>query len=558
MIRAAVLLLAAAGAAAGQSPFAWKDHRDGRTELLENGRTVLVYNYGPQLREGAPEDRRRCCYIFPLFTPAGVSVLDDFPKDHWHHRGIFWAWPVVETREGKYDLWGLQGVAQRLERIVEAAAEASSARLVVENGWYAGGHRIVRETLRLTVFPTRGEAREFEAELRLEALDGPVTLRGSPDSGKSYGGFSARFAPRTGTVLRADGAVLSKDEDLNPHRWAELEGSYGPRRAVLRITADSANQWCLRHYGFVGASFPGRTETVQGYTLEPGKPLTLRFRLRAADLAATAFATEPKVIPLWPGAAPGSEGWNYEETETIGPKDTIRRIGNVTRPVLLAYLPDASLANGTAVIVCPGGGFRILAIDHEGLDVAHWLNSMGVAAFVLKYRLIRTGDADEKDPAKMAERRKAAIPFAVADGQQAIRLVRSRAAEWGLAQDRIGIMGFSAGGYLAAAVALRHDPGSRPDFAAPIYPAAPDDVSPPADAPPLFLVHADDDRTLAPLNHSIRLYAAWKEAKIPAELHIYSRGGHGFGMRKAGLPSDTWTDRFRDWLDVQGLLKPAR
>jgi acetyl esterase/lipase len=274
-------------------------------------------------------------------------------------------------------------------------------------------------------------------------------------------------------------------------------------------------------------------------------------------LAATAFAAEPKVIPLWPGAAPGSEAWNYEETETIGPNDTMRRIGNVTRPTLRAFLPDASIATGTAIVVCPGGAFRILAIDHEGLDVARWLNSIGVAAFVLKYRLIRTGDAGAKDPAKMAERRKVAIPMAVADGQQAIRLVRSRAAEWGLAQDRIGIMGFSAGGYVAAAVALQHDSGSRPDFAAPIYPATPEHVAPPADAPPLFLVHADDDRTLPPLNHTIRLYAAWKKAQIPAELHIYSRGGHGFGMRKTGLPSETWTDRFRDWLGVQGLLKPA-
>jgi acetyl esterase/lipase len=280
--------------------------------------------------------------------------------------------------------------------------------------------------------------------------------------------------------------------------------------------------------------------------------------LFAIALAAAAFAAEPKVIPLWPGVAPGSEGWNYEETDTVGPKDTIRRIGNVARPTLLAYLPDAAIANGTAVVVCPGGGFRILAIDHEGHDVARWLNSMGVAAFVLKYRVMRTGDSDEKDPAKMAERRKIAIPFAVADGQQAIRLVRSRAYEWGIARDRIGIMGFSAGGYVAAAVALQHDAGSRPDFAAPIYPAVPEDVTPPADAPPLFLVHADDDPTLAPLDHSVRLYAAWKKAKVPAELHIYSRGGHGFGMRKADLPSDTWTDRFRDWLKVQGLLKPAR
>lgn len=275
-------------------------------------------------------------------------------------------------------------------------------------------------------------------------------------------------------------------------------------------------------------------------------------------LAAAAFAAEPKVIPLYPGAAPGSESWNYEETETIGPQDSMRRIGNVTRPVLLAFLPEAASANGTAIVVCPGGGFRILAIDHEGLEVARWLNSLGVAAFVLKYRVGRTGDDGAKDPATMAERRKTVTPLAVADGQQAIRLVRSRASGWGIAKDRIGIMGFSAGGYVTATVALQHDADSRPNFAAPIYPAVPEEVTVPADAPPLFLALADDDKTLAPVNHSVRLYIAWKKAQIPAELHVYSCGGHGFGMHKTGLPSETWTDRLRDWLAVQGLLKPAR
>jgi acetyl esterase/lipase len=275
-------------------------------------------------------------------------------------------------------------------------------------------------------------------------------------------------------------------------------------------------------------------------------------------LAGAAFAAEPKVIPLYPGAAPGSETWSYAETDTVGPQDTVRRIGNVTRPTLLAYLPDASSANGTAVIVCPGGGFRYLAFDYEGTDVAAWLNSMGVAAFVLKYRLARTGEEGEKDAAVMAERRKTVLPMAAADGRQAVRLVRSRAKEWGIAPDRIGIMGFSAGGYVAATVALEHDTESRPNFAAPIYGVIFSDVTAPADAPPLFLALADDDKTVPPVANSIRLYTAWKKAQIPAELHIYSKGGHGFGMRKTPLPVGTWTDRFREWLGDQGLLKPAK
>ena len=235
----------------------------------------------------------------------------------------------------------------------------------------------------------------------------------------------------------------------------------------------------------------------------------------------------------------------------------MRRITNVTRPTLSIYLPEASRTTGTGIVICPGGGFRWLAIDHEGVYVAEWLNSIGVAAFVLKYRVMRTGDSEDSDAAKMAERRKTLIPLAIADGQQAVRLVRAHAQEWGIARDRIGILGFSAGGYLAAAVALHHEADSRPNFAAPIYPGTPEDVTAPPDAPPLFLVHADDDKTVPPVDHSVRLYESWKKAGIPAELHIYSRGGQGFGMRKQRLPVDTWTERLRDWLTVQGLLQAA-
>ncbi|MGD0202203.1 MAG: DUF6807 family protein [Bryobacteraceae bacterium] len=288
-IPTALLLLAACSTLAARDRFAWKDHADGRIELLETGKPVLVYNYGPQLRNGAPADRRRCCYIFPLFTPAGVSMLDDFPADHPHHRGVFWAWPVVETPSGQYDLWMFKGVAHRFGRFIETRARRKAARLVVENGWFAGDRKIVREILTLTVSPARGDTREFDVALRLEALGGPVTLRGSPAEGKSYGGLSARFAPRTGTVVRGGGAAVAGDEDLKTYPSAELEGSYEGRRALLRITPHPANpglpyQWCLRHYGFVGASFPGRTQNVQAFTLQPGQPLTLRFHLVAADV----------------------------------------------------------------------------------------------------------------------------------------------------------------------------------------------------------------------------------------------------------------------------------
>lgn len=283
------LALAVALPLAGEEQFAWKDLNDGRLELRENGRPALVYNYGSQLKPGAPDNRRRCCYIFPVYTPAGVSPLDDFPSDHWHHRGLFWAWPIVEVNGKQYDLWMRFTAKHRSEKTPAVSSRDGQARLEAENLWEADGKDIVRETLRLTVLPAERKSREMDVMLTWEAIHDPVTVQGSPEQGKSYGGFSARFAPREGTILRADGEVLVKDEDRTPRKWAELEGVYGGKRAVLRITPDEENpeapyQWCLRSYGFVGASFPGRTDQVQAYTLRPGKPLTLKFRVRVSDL----------------------------------------------------------------------------------------------------------------------------------------------------------------------------------------------------------------------------------------------------------------------------------
>lgn len=287
MHRAITLLLFALPVFA-QSAFVWKDIGNGQMQLLENGKPALVYNYGPQYKSPAPEDRRRCCYIFPLYTPAGVSMLDDFPEDHFHHRGLFWAWPVVETGGRKYDLWMNMTIRDNTAQPPRVTTAAKEARLEAHNVWQIDSRDIVRETVVVRVFPSQPASRELEAELTWEALKDPVTLKGSAEAGKSYGGFSARFAPRESTVLRADGEVLKKDEDLVPRQWAELEGVYNGSRATLRITPDPKDpsapyQWCLRGYGFVGASFPGRTASVDHYTLDPGKPLTLKFRVQVRD-----------------------------------------------------------------------------------------------------------------------------------------------------------------------------------------------------------------------------------------------------------------------------------
>src|SRR5436305_5855551 len=275
------------------------------------------------------------------------------------------------------------------------------------------------------------------------------------------------------------------------------------------------------------------------------------------------IADQPEVIPLWPNGVPGSEDWNQQELEIFAPPPTsFRTVRNVTQPTLTAVLPHPSRATGTAVIICPGGGFHSLAIDHEGIDVARWLNTRGVAAFVLKYRLLATEVDDEdferqiqanmSDRNKMREITKQIAPLAVADAQQAMKVLRRRASEWGLAPDRIGIMGFSAGGRVTTGVALEHDAESLPNFAAPIYGALWEEITVPADAPPPFIALANDDELA--VDPSLALYSSWRAAGHPVELHIYAQGGHGFGMRKQGLPIDHWIDRFGEWLQVQGFM----
>lgn len=265
----------------------------------------------------------------------------------------------------------------------------------------------------------------------------------------------------------------------------------------------------------------------------------------------------PQVLPLYPGAAPGSEAWDWRETAAMGEKDGILRIANVTRPTVSVFLPEPGRATGAGVVVVPGGGFRILAFNHEGTEVCEWLNSLGVAAFLLKYRVMRTDDLGGVSKEAQDARRKEAMGFGVTDALEAMRVVKRRAAEWGVDAERIGILGFSAGGYITAHVALTEDAEARPAFAVPVYAYFPEERPVPAGAPPLLAVHAADDRTV-PAAHSVRLFQVWRQAGRPAELHIFERGGHGFGMRRQGQPVDGWTERVREWLASQGMLTTAR
>lgn len=284
---------------------------------------------------------------------------------------------------------------------------------------------------------------------------------------------------------------------------------------------------------------------------------------RAAATAEGQTIADRKTTTLWPVSAPGALG----NTE----KDI---------PLLTAYLPATDKAAGVAVIVCPGGGYGGLAMDHEGVQIAEWLNSVGAAAFILQYRLPVNGYRH---------------PIPLMDAQRAIRLVRSRAETLKIAPDRIGILGFSAGGHLASTVAThfenpvptgdKPDPvdalSCRPDFQVLIYPVismddaithrgsrnnllGPDpseellkllsnELQITEKTPPAFLVHANDDKGVLPEN-SIRYYLGLQKANVPAELHIYLKGGHGFGIRPATGPAAKWTDRCVEWLGKIGMM----
>jgi beta-glucosidase len=281
-------------------------------------------------------------------------------------------------------------------------------------------------------------------------------------------------------------------------------------------------------------------------------------------LAQIEAPAESNAIPLYPGAAPGSERTMPVERWETFPGPNARVVRNVTRPTLTPFLPPEGKGTGAAMIVAPGGAFVMLSIDSEGYDVARWLADHGIAAFVLKYRLRPTSPDPQaffgelaaimkgvgnRNPGAAAEAPQATAE-ATADGQAAIALVRSRAREWGIDPSRVGFVGFSAGAMTALSVALAPDASRRPDFVAPIYgPMSHQAV--PAGAPPLFTAVAADDPLFG--GSQADLVHDWLAAKRPAELHVFERGGHGFGMKTQGSSSDHWIQEMLWWMQAKGL-----
>lgn len=281
----------------------------------------------------------------------------------------------------------------------------------------------------------------------------------------------------------------------------------------------------------------------------------------ASGMRTVPVQVDEGAIALYEGPAPGSEGATYEEVWTD--TGTERWARNVTHPTLLPVLPEAGKANGAAVIVVPGGGFQFVSIDNEGYPIAEWLAERGVAAFILKYRVMQTPE-DEAEFAEVMRRLfspepgdervdiSKGIPFAVADAQAALRMVESRSANWGVDPDRIGMLGFSAGAITTMGVTLADGDAPRPDFIGYIYGSmTPVDV--PESAPPMFAALAADDGLFGAQGFGV--VEAWRKAGAPVELHYYEHGGHGFGSYKRGVTADGWFDQFVDWMSARGLLQ---
>ena len=286
--------------------------------------------------------------------------------------------------------------------------------------------------------------------------------------------------------------------------------------------------------------------------------LTTGLAARAADA--------PQTVDLWPGPVPGETGQvGDEKVEENKPNEKqVKRITNVSKPTLTIFRAPKDKDTGAAVVIAPGGGYNILAWDLEGEEVAAWLNSIGVTGIVLKYRVPRRpGQPGNEAPLGARQ-----------DAQRAISLARSKAADWGIDPNRIGMLGFSAGGHLTAWTATNfdkraYDPADdadkvscRPDFAVLCYPAylvddktheLKPDIRVTAQTPPCFFVHAGDDKISA--ENSARMYLALKAAGVGAELHVYATGGHGFGLRPSDQPVSAWPQRCAEWFRDRGLLK---
>lgn len=308
--------------------------------------------------------------------------------------------------------------------------------------------------------------------------------------------------------------------------------------------------------------------TLPGKRMNHLSLLCFSVALTAALAVPTVAAAPKEPVKLWPKGAPQEKGGLPQEADQTKPTDNLIagkrliRLGNVTDPTITVYKPPKEKDTGASVLVCPGGAYFILALDLEGTEVCEWLSTIGVTGILLKYRVPRRPDREPH-----------AAPLE--DAQRAMGLIRANAKEWQLDPKRVGVLGFSAGGHLAAALSTNYakrnyervdaadDLSCRPDFAVIVYPgylvakeggpALAKELTVDANTPQTFLVQAQDDGV--PVESAVYYWLALKKAKVPSELHIFPTGGHGYGLRKTNEPVTHWADLAGKWFEARGLLK---
>ena len=283
---AAMLLTLFALPAVADAKFAFKEISPTAMELTDNGKPVFVYNFGPTLAKGFPEEMRRAAYLHPVYAPDGTVLSDDFNPNHAHHRGVFWAWPEITVNGKKDDIWTVKGFKEKFVKFDGQQTSGDRARMAVENGWYDGDTRFVREHVEIVAHPAEGNRRALDFTLRFEAVSDPVTIVGTPDQKKGFGGFAFRFATPDGggskTIITTDEGVSPKDGVMSRHPWAQISGVYKGKPAGARIEDDPSNPgypkngWLMRHeLCCLNVSYPGLEPVV----LMPGKPLVLKYRV---------------------------------------------------------------------------------------------------------------------------------------------------------------------------------------------------------------------------------------------------------------------------------------
>ncbi|MFA5191684.1 MAG: PmoA family protein [Verrucomicrobiia bacterium] len=265
-----------------EDAFRWTEQPGGKLELTENNRPVLVFNYGLQLKEGVKEQFRRADYFHPIYDLDGVIITEDFPKDHFHHRGLFWGWPEVTVGGKTYDPWACVGMQQRFKRWITREAKSDCAVLGVENGWFLGGQSVIRETVEARIHRCNDTGRAMDVAITLEAEKEPVSMSGRHVGNKGYGGFTLRVAPRRDPSVSLPTGRVEKDAIQVKAPWADYSAKFGTGAAVSGVAIFDhpknpchPTTWMTRYYGVLNPTWPA-LETAK---LEPGKPVTLRYRL---------------------------------------------------------------------------------------------------------------------------------------------------------------------------------------------------------------------------------------------------------------------------------------